>query len=51
VQKGEVALYNQNMKFFESSTYNSIIHREQIVKDWVYKYELKKYFLEIIPKI
>lgn len=51
IQKGEISLYNQNMQFFESSSYNSIIQREQIVKEWLDKYELQKYFLEIIPEI
>jgi hypothetical protein len=51
IERGEVALYDENMQFFESSQYNSISDREKLVKCWIKKHELQKYFLEIIPQI
>ena len=51
IEKGEVVIYNENMQFFDSSNYISISQREKIVKDWIKKYNLEKYFLEITPYI
>jgi hypothetical protein len=48
-ESGEMSIYNNKMEFLDQSKYQNHAYRKKLIEYWVEKYELEKYFIEIIP--